>query len=120
MGKLLDIAIAGSKAAAAPTLSVTVNRNPVFPGQTKIYKNGILFGTYTDTFLLVSVPIVAGNTFYIVIESTGSPVGFAYFQYFLNGTLITDVAGVGVPYTSATYTAVSGNVYDLTTDLNYP
>ena len=83
MGNLLSSAIKMQGGVVAnPTLVIDYIDYSVEPGPSvAVYKNGLLFGFVTSGVQL-SVPIVAGNTFYLQI--TAPMFGFINADYFFN------------------------------------
>lgn len=107
MGKLLSRSIKMQNgAAAAPTLTINFT-DYGGGGSTDVYKNGSYYDSAISGSPLV-VPIVAGNTFYVVV--TPPFLGIGGWSYYVNGTLTASGTG-----TSPTYTASGSNAYSFTT-----
>lgn len=100
MGKLLDIAIAGSKAAATTATLVLQNVDATTMSWTK---NGVGQGTITGT---QTFTLNTGDTFIVTCTTAGG----TSLNYLLNGSLITIYTGIPTA-TSATFTTVGGNTY---------
>jgi hypothetical protein len=108
MGKLLSSAIKMQNGAvAAPTLTINFTDFSGGAGSTDVYKNGSYYASAVSGVPLI-VPIVAGNTFYVVV--TPPFLGIGSWQYYVNATLTASGGG-----TSPTYTASGTNIYSFTT-----
>ena len=115
MGKLLSSAIKMQNSIVNPTLTINWNEGYI-NGSVAVYKNGSFYGNATAGVPFV-VPIVAGNTFYIV--ATPDPLnGAALYSYFVNDAFVASGYDT-VPLTSPTYTASGSNIYrfEVTTGL---
>lgn len=109
MGKLLSSAIKMQNGSAAnPTL--TVNFIEYYSGGVvEVYKNGSYYGSPTSGVPL-SVPIVAGNTFYIKLIPAFD--GTFTYAYKVNGSTITSGLVFGPStLTTTTITASGTNIY---------
>jgi hypothetical protein len=116
MGKLLSSAIKMQNVIVNPTLTINWNESYI-NGSVAVYKNGSLYGNATAGVPFV-VPIVAGNTFYIV--ATPDPLaGAALYSYYVNDVFVASGYEENIPLTSATYTASGSNIYrfEVTTGL---
>jgi len=101
MGKLLNMAIAGSKA-AAPTFEYA--SDGVFSGTVIVYKNGtIIFNSAAATAGIIPVTVVAGDT--VRMTQTG---GIAYLIEYSDNGAITNYAS-----DSGTLTLIAGRAYYL-------
>jgi hypothetical protein len=107
MGKLLSSAIKMQNSIVNPTLTINWNENYI-NGSVAVYKNGSLYGNATAGVPFV-VPIVAGNTFYIVAEPDPL-IGVALYSYFVNDAFVASGYEAGT-LTSPTYTASGSNIY---------
>jgi hypothetical protein len=115
MGKLLSSAIKMQNVIVNPTLTINWNESYI-NGSVAVYKNGSLYGNATAGVPFV-VPIVSGNTFYIV--ATPDPLaGAALYSYYVNDVFVASGYDT-IPLTSPTYTASGSNVYrfEVTTGL---
>ena len=90
---------------ANPTLNVVFVLDEV-GGSVQVYKNSILFTTLLSEGESVNVPVVAGDTFYVVVNSGGN----ASWVYYINGTFISNGTGFAIR-TSPTYTVSGTNAY---------
>ena len=110
MGNLLSSAIKmqGNGSVASPTL--TVNFTEYYAGGVvDVYKNGSYYGSPTSGVPL-NVPIVAGNTFYLVLIPAFD--GIESYSYYVNATLTTSGFVFGPSsLTTATITASGTNAY---------
>ena len=100
MGKLLDIAIAGSKAAPS---TATLELTKVDATTMSWTKNGISQGTITGT---QTFTLNSGDTFVISCTTTGGTT----LEYSLNGTFITSYTG-NPTASSGTFTTAASNIY---------
>jgi len=93
---------------ANPTLSVNFQDFAGAPA-VDVYKNGAFFDIVNPNTTL-SVPIVAGNTFYLIIYSTSG--GFIVADYLINGVSQgTQTATNGASLQTTTRTASGTNAY---------
>jgi len=115
MGELLSSAIKMQNSIVNPTLTINWNESYI-NGSVAVYKNGSLYGNATAGVPFV-VPIVAGNTFYIVANPDPFD-GAALYSFFVNDAFVSSDYNNG-PLTSPTYTASGSNVYrfEVTTGL---
>jgi hypothetical protein len=108
MGKLLSSAIKMQNSIVNPTLTINWNEGYI-NGSVAVYKNGSLYGNATAG-VPFAVPIVSGNTFYIV--ATPDPLaGAALYSYYVNDAFVASGYDENIPLTSATYTASGSNIY---------
>lgn len=108
MGKLLNMAIYGSKA-AGPTYTYTVAGYT--GGTISVYKNGVVVATPTSDQGPISVSVVSGDT--IRMTWAGS-IGFALnIQYYLNGVLQNTYTGT-TSIDTGTKTLASSGAYNFT------
>jgi hypothetical protein len=108
MGHLLSSAIKMQGAANAPTLTVNMT-DLTGDGSLEIYKNGALYTTIIGNGASI-VPIVAGDTFYIIVFGFG---GYVSWLYYINGVFQNVGSSFGFSVTSPTYTASGTNAYTL-------
>ena len=115
MGHLLSSAIKMQNSIVNPTLTVNWNENYI-NGSVAVYINGSLYGNATAGVPFV-VPIVAGNTFYIV-ATPDALNGAALYSYYVNDAFVASGYDTA-PISSPTYTASGSNIYrfEVTTGL---
>jgi hypothetical protein len=107
MGRLLSSAIKMQGGAVAnPTLTINFT-DFGGGGATDVYKNGSFYDSAISGTPLI-VPIVAGDTFYVVVIPPF--LGIVSWSYYINGSLTASGSG-----TSPTYTASGTNAYSFTT-----
>jgi hypothetical protein len=71
------------------------------------FKNGVLVGTFTfETIQTLN----EGDTFYITAVKTSVPVGC---NWYLSKNSVAQEVDAGTGWTSATYTASAGDVFDV-------
>lgn len=106
MGKLLDIAIQGSKAASSTTLKYDVVNYA--NGTITVFKNGSTLATLTTETAPVTVTIANGDT--IRMTWSGTAGGALNILYYINGVLQNTYTGT-TSIDTGTKTASTGNAY---------
>jgi hypothetical protein len=115
MGNLLSSAIKMQNGAVAnPTLVVNFT-DFAGAGSCDAYKNGSLFGSVTSGTPL-TVPIVAGDTFYLIISAPFT--GFCSATYYINAVSQgTQTTTSTLTTTTRTATGTNAYSYDVIADL---
>lgn len=112
MGKLLNAAIAGSKAAAAaPVLNLYSELGTAITNRARWSKNGVLVGTFTGTS---SFTLVAGDTFSWNGNNTVDG-----FNWIVQKNGVTIDSGSAFNYTSPTYTVANNETYNVNVYLGF-
>lgn len=108
MGKLLNTAIAGSKTNVLTSqLTLFSELGTAINSRAQWYKNGTLVGTFTSETI---VTLNSTDTFYIVGVKNSAPTGC---NWNILKNSVSQESGASNAFTSATYTAGSGNVWDV-------
>jgi len=108
MGHLLSSAIQmQSSGGGTAELTLFSQLGTAINSRARWFKNGVLVGTFTyETIQTLN----AGDTFYITAVKTSAPVGC---NWYLSKNSITQESDAGTSWTSATYTASAGDVFDV-------
>jgi hypothetical protein len=102
-------------AAAAPTLSYELFTNSVTIGTFSIYKNGTLYQTLTTDTSLITITLVAGDTFFATLQNSTTFQEGGTIDYFLNNSYVTSYSIFSTAtLTTPTVTSVGGNTYKYT------
>ena len=107
MGHLLSSAIKMQSGGGTAELTLFSQLGTAPNNRARWFKNGVLVGTFTyETIQTLN----AGDTFYITAVKTSAPVGC---NWYLSKNSITQESDAGTGWTSATYTASAGDVFDV-------